>query len=109
MESKDKKAWILPVNFPGDAASAETQTSLLHVAEITKKTVAGTTLTSHLSGPVATIYDLKVQSEEDVKLIEIGTVVSVLLILIIVYRNIITMLVPLATIGLSVGGAQGVL
>ncbi|MCV7074732.1 MMPL/RND family transporter [Mycobacterium szulgai] len=109
MESKDKKAWILPVNFPGDGAAPETQTALLHVADIAKKTVAGTTLTSYLSGPVATIYDLKVHSEEDVKLIEIGTVVSVLVILMIVYRNIVTMLVPLATIGLSVAGAQGVL
>ena len=109
LESKDKKAWNLPITFSSDAASPETHAAFLHVSDIVKKTVAGTSLTAHLSGQVATVSDLQALGEEDVQIIEIGTVVSVLLILIIVYRNIVTMLVPLATIGVSVAGAQGFL
>ncbi|BBX96087.1 MMPL/RND family transporter [Mycobacterium lacus] len=109
LESKDKKAWNLPINFPGDPTAPETQAALKRVGEIVKKTVAGTSLTANLSGPVATVADLQALGEADVKIIEIGTAVSVLIILIIVYRNLITMLMPLVTIGASVVGAQGLL
>ena len=109
LESKDKKAWNLPITIPADAATPEAQAAYHHIGEIVKKTVAGTSLTAHLSGPLATVADLQAIGEEDVKVIEIGTIVSVLLILIIVYRNVVTMLVPLSTIGVSVVGAQGLL
>ncbi|BBX73780.1 RND family transporter [Mycobacterium shinjukuense] len=109
LESKDKKAWNLPIQFPGDVAAPETQAALKRISEIVKKTVAGTSLTANLTGPVATVADLQALGEADVKIIEIGTVVCVLIILIVVYRNLITMLVPLVTIGASVVGAQGVL
>ncbi|KAA1251979.1 RND family transporter [Mycobacterium simiae] len=108
-ESKDHKAWNLAINFPGDAPAPETQAALRNVSAIVKKTVAGTSLTAHLSGPVATVSDLQKLGEEDVRIIEIGTIVSVLLILIIVYRNLVTMMIPLATIGVSIVGAQGLL
>lgn len=109
LESKDKKAWNLPINLPGDATAPETQAAFKHVSEIVKKTVAGTNLKAYLTGPVANIADLQKLSERDVKLIEIGTGLSVLLILLIVYRNVVTMLLPVATIGLSVVTAQGVM
>ncbi len=109
LASKDNKAWIVPINLPGDAAAPETQTTFKHIVEIVKETVAGTSLTANLSGPVATVADLQELGEADVKVIEIGTAVSVLIILILVYRNLITMLVPLITIGTSVVSAQGFL
>ncbi|SON63804.1 Sulfolipid-1 exporter MmpL8 [Mycobacterium simulans] len=109
LESKDKKAWNLPITIQADAVAPEAQAAFRHIGEIVKKTVAGTSLTAHLSGPVATVADLQRLGERDVQIIEIGTIVSVLLILIIVYRNVLTMLVPLITIGVSVVSAQGVL
>ena len=47
--------------------------------------------------------------ERDLHLIEFGTAFLVLLILLIVYRNVITMLLPLITIVISLCTAQGVL
>ena len=47
--------------------------------------------------------------EHDAHVVEIGTGLLVLLILLVIYRNLVTMLVPLATIGLSMVTAQGVL
>jgi RND superfamily putative drug exporter len=64
-------------------------------------------LSAHLTGPAATIADLTVVGERDVKMVEIATAVMVLLILLIVYRNLVTMLLPLITIGLSLVVAQG--
>ncbi len=108
-ESKDKKAWNLPINLPGDGPSAATQQAYRNVAEIVKKSVTGTSLAASLSGPVATISDFQQLGEKDSRVIEIGTVISVLAILFVVYRNVVTMLLPIVTIGVSVLFAQGTL
>lgn len=107
--SKDNKAWNLPITFPGDLGAPATQAGYHHVAQIVKETVAGTTLTAHLTGPVATMGDVTAIGQEDLHLIEIGTGFMVLIILLLVYRNVVTMLVPLITIGISLATAQGVL
>ncbi len=109
LQSKDNKAWSLPINLNGDAASPQAASAYKHVTDLVKQTVAGSTLTANLTGPAATIADINEVSERDLNLIEIGTAVLVLLILLIVYRNPITMLMPLITIGISLLTAQGIL
>ena len=109
LESKDKKAWNLPVNLTGDLGSPEARSAYNHVTDVVKQTVAGSTLTANLTGPAGTVADLADISETDLHLIEYGTAILVLLILLMVYRNPVTMLLPLVTIGLSLATAQGVL
>ncbi|GAB7141818.1 RND family transporter [Mycobacterium riyadhense] len=107
--AKDGKALILPVNVPGDQNDPATLATYKRIAAIVKQTVAGTTLTANLSGPLATVADITEMGQEDIHFIEIATVLSVLIILIVIYRNVVTMFVPLATIGISLATAQGVL
>jgi putative drug exporter of the RND superfamily len=109
LQSKDNKVWVLPVLLDGDAGTPEAGSAYQHASEIVKKTVAGSTLTANLTGPAATTADLVDISQKDLHLIESGTAIMVLLILLIVYRNPVTMLIPLITIGVSVATAQGVL
>lgn len=109
LASKDGKAFNLPVNVPGGPADPATLAAYHRIADIVKQTVAGTGLTANLSGPLATVADLTALGNEDTHFIEIATVLSVFVILLVIYRNIVTMLVPLATIGISVAAAQGVL
>ena len=109
LSSKDKKAWYLPVSLSGHAGSAEGQVAYLNAAKLIKETVAGSTLAAHLAGPAATAADLTAISERDLNVIEAGTGIMVLLILLIVYRNPLTMVMPLITIGISLVTAQGVL
>ena len=109
LASKDNKAWNVPISFPGDIIAPETQAGYQRVAEIVKKTLAGSTLTAHYAGPVAIAADATEIGQHDMHVIEIGTGLLVLAILFFVYRNVVTMLVPLATIGISVVTAQGVL
>lgn len=109
LESTDKKAWNLPISFPGEGPTAETQQAYRHIAEIVRSSVAGTTLSASLSGPVATISDFQQLGEDDSRVIEIGTVLCVLAILFTIYRNLVTMLLPVVTIGASVLFAQGTL
>lgn len=108
-ESKDKKTWNLPINFPGDGSAAQTQQAYRHVAHIVRESVAGSGLHANLTGPVATISDFQQLGDDDARIIELGTAFSVLVILIIVFRNLVTMLLPIITIGVSVFFAQGVL
>jgi putative drug exporter of the RND superfamily len=107
--SKDNKAWYLPVSLTGNMGSPEGRLSYKAATGIVKQAVAGSTLTANMAGPGATTQDLTEISERDLHVIEIGTTVMVLLILLIVYRNPVTMLVPLITIGISLATAQGVL
>ena len=109
LQSKDNKVWALPVLVNGDAGTPQAGLSYQHAGEIVKKTVANSTLTANLTGPAATTADLVDIGERDGHVIEAGITIMVLLILLIVYRNPVTMLIPLITIGVSVATAQGVL
>jgi putative drug exporter of the RND superfamily len=109
LSSEDNKAWYLPISLTGHAGSAEGAVAFENAAKLIRQTVAGSTLTAHLAGPAATAADLTAISERDLHVIEAGTAIMVLLILLIVYRNPLTMMMPLITIGISLATAQGIL
>ncbi len=105
--SKDNKAWYLPASLVGALGSPDGLEAYNNVAATVRSSVAGSTLTANLTGPAATVADLGVVTEHDVKLIEIATALMVIAILLVIYRNPITMLLPLLTIGVSLTIAQG--
>ena len=109
LSSQDGKAWILPVGLSGDLASPEANAAYTRVADIVKNTVAGTPLTANLTGTAATIADVVDVSERDQVRIEAAIVTLLLVILLIIYRNPVTMLLPLITIGISLNVAGAVL
>jgi RND superfamily putative drug exporter len=108
MTSKDHKAWYLPVGLAGVLGSPQFREAYPPVVDIVKQTVAGSTLTANLTGPAATIGDLDAVGQRDLRLIEAATALMVLIILLIIYRNPVTMLLPLVTIGVSLVTAQAV-
>lgn len=61
-----------------------------------------------MAGLPATAVELADIGERDLHLITAATVIMVLLILLLIYRNPVTMLLPLATIGISMVTAQQV-
>src|SRR3954471_1578307 len=109
LQSKDNKAWNIPVTLAGDLGSPQARNPYIRVTDVVHETVAGTTLTANVTGPAATVADIAEVGERDLHLIELGTGVLVLLILLIVYRNVVTMLLPLITIAISLATAQGAL
>ncbi len=109
LASKDGKAWLLPVGVPGELGSDKSNAAVLAIAEIVKKTVAGSDLTANVTGPAATAVDMAEIGEKDRQNIEIATAVMLLGILLIIYRNPVTMLLPLLTIGISLLTANGVI
>jgi RND superfamily putative drug exporter len=109
LASKDGKAVNMPISFPGDAGSPATLAAFHNVTNIAKQATAGTTLNAYVSGPVATLADATEMAMEDAHFIEIATILAVLIILFVIYRNVITMLVPLLNIGAAIATSQGVL
>ncbi|MGE2721270.1 RND family transporter [Mycolicibacterium celeriflavum] len=108
LTSEDKTTWVLPVSLEGELGTPRGYESFNRVADIIKRNAGGSTgsLTVHITGPAATVADLTVAGEHDRLPIEIAIAVLVLAVLLLVYRNFVTMLLPLVTIGSSLLVAQ---
>ncbi len=108
LASEDGKAWLLPVNIVGDPGTPQATAATKRVIATVNDTVAGSDVTAYTTGPAGTFNDLQDIGEVDRIRIEIATIVGILTILLIIYRNPVTMLLPLLTIGVSLVAAQGV-
>ncbi|MDV3126100.1 MMPL family transporter [Mycobacterium sp. 21AC1] len=106
LTSEDKTTWVLPVSLEGELGTPRAFESFNRVSGIVERSTAGSPLTVHLTGPAATAADLTVAGERDRLPIEIAIAVLVLGVLLLVYRNAVTMLLPLVTIGSSLLIAQ---
>jgi RND superfamily putative drug exporter len=108
MTSEDNKAWQLPVSAVGAMGTGEGQAAYRQIVEVVKEATANTSLTTRVIGGAATFDDVTKIGAADQPVIEVATVLIVLVILIIVYRNLVAMLLPLATIGVALVVAQSV-
>ena len=108
LTSEDKTTWVLPVGLAGELGTPRSYDAYNRVADVVKHNVGGSALSVHLTGPAATVADLTVAGERDRLPIELAIGVLVLLVLLVVYRNPVTMLLPLAAIGMSLVTAQAV-
>jgi RND superfamily putative drug exporter len=108
LTSEDKKTWVLPVGLAGELGTPRSFDSFNRVSDIVERSVAGSPMTVHLTGPAATVADLTVAGQRDRLPIELAIAVLVLLVLLLVYRSAVTMLLPLVTIGSSLVIAQAV-
>ena len=108
MTAENNKAWQLPVSLAGIMGAPDGQEAYRNVVAEVREVIDGTTLTANVIGPAATVEDLNVIGADDQHAIEIATVVIVLTILVLVYRNIVAMLLPMITIGVALVVAQSV-
>ena len=108
MTSKDGKAWILPLGLPGDLGSTQSKQAYTRVDNLVNQTVAGSTLTADVTGPASTVADLNLTGQRDRSRIELAITILLFVILLVIYRNPRTMVLPLITIGMSVVVAQRV-
>jgi putative drug exporter of the RND superfamily len=108
MTSEDKKAWQLPVSLQGTMGTGDGQEAYRNFVEVVKDATANASLTANVIGPVATFDDLNKIGVRDQHVIEIATVAIVLAILIMVYRNLVAMILPMLMIGVALVVAQQV-
>jgi RND superfamily putative drug exporter len=108
MTSENKQAWQLPVSLQGTMGAGDGQEAYRNFVEVVKDATANTSLTANVIGPAATFDDLNKIGVRDQHVIEIATVAIVLTILILVYRNLVAMILPMLMIGVSLVVAQQV-
>lgn len=108
LTSADGTAWILPIQLAGELGTPQAHAAYLRVADIVSQTVSGTTLTANVTGPAATVADLTAAGARDRAAIELSIGVLLLIFLAVIYRNPITMMLPLITIGVALVTAQAV-
>jgi len=108
LSGKDGKAWILPVGLSGELGTPESYRAYTDVAGLIKRTAGGSTLKANLTGPASTVADLTAAGARDRVSIELAIAVLLLIILVVIYRNPVTMSLPLITIGASLVTAQAV-
>ncbi|MCV7314708.1 RND family transporter [Mycolicibacillus parakoreensis] len=108
LTSEDNTTWVLPVGLVGELGTPRSFESFNRVSEVIRQAVSDSSLSVHLTGPAATVADLTVAGQRDRMPIEIAIAVLVLTVLLVVYRNLVTMLLPLITIGSSLLIAQSV-
>ena len=108
LASKDGKAWLLPVNIVSEIGTPTAIAATKRAMQTVRDTTAGTSLNAFITGPAGTFNDIQDIGEHDRVVIETATIVGLLAILLMVYRNPLTMLLPLVTIGVSLATAQGV-
>ncbi|MDT5008397.1 MAG: putative drug exporter of the superfamily, partial [Mycobacterium sp.] len=108
LTSKDRTTWVLPVGLAGELGTPRSYEAYHRVSDLVEHNAAGGPLKVHLTGPAATVADLTVAGEQDRMPIEIAIGILVLVVLLVVYRNPLTMLLPLVAIGISLLTAQAV-
>lgn len=108
LASKDGKAWLLPVNIVSEIGTPTAIAATKRAMQTVRDTTAGTSLNAFITGPAGTFNDIQDIGDHDRVIIEVATIVALLAILLMVYRNPLTMLLPLITIGVSLVTAQGV-
>ena len=106
LTSEDNKAWVVPVGMAGELGTPGAFDAFNRVSEIVNRAVAGTSMEVHITGPAATVADLTVAGDRDRMPIELAIGILVLAVLLLVYRNVVTMMLPLVTIGASLVIAQ---
>ncbi|MCV7217265.1 RND family transporter [Mycobacterium crocinum] len=106
MTSKDGKAWNLPVSMSGTMGSPDGQEAYRNVINTVQDAAKGSSLQVNVVGGASTLEDMNAIGARDQHMIEIATVGLVFTILLLVYRSLIAMLMPLITIGISLVVAQ---
>lgn len=109
LTSTDGKAWILPIGLAGELGTPESYNAYTRVATSIRNAVDGSSLAVNLTGPAATVADLTEAGAQDRLPIELAIVVLLLVILVVIYRNPMTMMLPLITIGASLVTAQAII
>ncbi len=109
LASKDGQAWILPVGLAGELGTPKAYNAYTHVSELVEDTLKGSSLSARMTGPAATVADLTDAGARDRLPIEAAIAVLLLVILAVIYRNPVTMMLPLLAIGASLLTAQGLI
>jgi putative drug exporter of the RND superfamily len=107
-QSADGKAAYVQVNLAGEPGQASANTSVEAVRHIVEETPTPPGVQAYVTGPSAIAADISNSGNRTVILITAVSIAVIFIILLLVYRSIITVISLLLVVGLQLAAARGV-
>ncbi|PND55318.1 MMPL family RND transporter [Mycobacterium sp. ENV421] len=107
-QSADNKAAYVQVYIGGDQGETLANESVEAVRKIIADTPAPPGVKGYVTGPAATTTDQNIIGDKSMQTIELVTFGVIAIMLLIVYRSVITTLIVMVMMGLGLSGARGV-
>ncbi|MGV0602991.1 MMPL/RND family transporter [Mycolicibacterium sp. XJ1904] len=106
-ESADGKAVYVQVNLVGDQGEAKANKSVQAVRDIVERTPAPPGVKAYVTGPAPLVTDMNTAGDDSILKITIVTIAVILIMLLFVYRSIVTVLGVAIMVGVQVQVARG--
>lgn len=107
-QSADNKAAYVQVYIAGDQGETLANESVAAVRKIATDSPAPQGVKAYVTGPAATQADQSIVGDESMKMIELVTFGVIIVMLLVVYRSIVTTLIVMAMVVLGLLGARGI-
>ncbi|RAV13516.1 MMPL family RND transporter [Mycolicibacterium sp. GF69] len=106
-ESADGKAAYVQVNLVGDQGEAKANRSVQAVRDIVERTPPPPGIKAYVTGPAPLVTDMNSAGDDSILKITIVTIAVILIMLLFVYRSIVTVLGVAIMVGVQVQVARG--
>lgn len=107
-QSADGKAAYVQLNLAGNQGETLANQSVDAVRKIVQETPAPSGVTAYVTGPAPFVADSNHSGEKTVLKITAVSVAVIFLMLLLVYRSIVTVVLLLAMVGIELGAVRGV-
>ncbi|MFV9632069.1 RND family transporter [Mycobacterium neumannii] len=107
-ESADGKAAYVQVNLVGDQGEAKANRSVEAVRDIVERAPPPPGLSVYVTGPAPLVSDMNTAGDDSILKITVVTIAVILIMLLFVYRSIVTVICVAVMVGVQVQVARGV-
>lgn len=106
-ESGDGKAAYVQVNLVGDQGEAKANRSVQAVRDIVERVPPPPGVSTYVTGPAPLVTDMNTAGDDSIFKITVVTVAVILIMLLFVYRSIVTVICVAVMVGVQVQAARG--
>ena len=107
-QSADGKAAYVQLNLAGSQGESLSNQSVDAVRKIVERTPAPKGVKAYVTGPAAQAADVNQNADKTVVKIMVTTVAVIFIMLLFVYRSVITVILLLAMVGIELAAARGI-
>jgi len=108
VQSADGKAAYVQLNLAGNQGEALAYQSVAAVRNIVQRTPAPDGVKAYVTGPTALSADINDSGDRTIIKITVATTVVIFIMLLLAYRSVTTVMLLLATVGIGLAAARGV-
>ncbi|MDM3976539.1 RND family transporter [Mycobacterium marseillense] len=108
-QSPDGKAVYVQLNLAGNQGTTQGQESVAAIRDIIARTPPPPGIQAYVTGPAALFSDMQLAGDRSIlKMTMIGALI-IFIVLLLVYRSVVTVILLLLTVGIEVFAARGVI